>query len=78
MEGRSSKVYQSWLCCGVPVGSPARAFFMKKVQPTVDAIDAHIEILKNEVADLEARREHLHSGVASPSHFGDQTLISGL
>ena len=51
---------------------------MKKVQPTVDAIDAHIEILKNEVADLEARREHLHSGVASPIHFGDQILISGL
>ena len=44
----------------------------------MDAIDAHIEILKKEVADLEARRERLLFGVASPSRFGDQTLISGL
>ena len=32
----------------------ARAFFTKKVQPAVDTIDAHIKILKKEVADLEA------------------------
>ena len=51
---------------------------MKKVQPTMDPINARIEVLKKEVADLEARREHLHSGVASPIHFGDQILISGL
>ena len=56
----------------------ARAFFMKKVQLAMDAIDAHIEILKKEVADLEVRRERLLSGVAGPSHFGDQTFISGL
>ena len=48
----------------------ARAFFMKKVQPTVDAIDVCIEVLK-EVADLEAYHERLLSGVASPSRFGD-------
>ena len=51
---------------------------MKKVQPAVDPINAHIEVLKKEVADLEARRELLLFGVASPSHFGDQTLISSL
>ena len=51
---------------------------MKKVQPTMDPINARIEVLKKEVADLEARRELLLSGVAGPSHFGDQTLISSL
>ena len=56
----------------------ARAFFTKKVQPVVEAIDTYIEILKKEVANLEARRQRLLSGVAGPSHFGDQTLISGL
>ena len=44
---------------------------MKKVQPAVDAIDALIEILKKEVADLEACRKCLLFGVAGPSHFGD-------
>ena len=53
----------------------AQAFFKKKVQPVVDAINARIEALKKEVADLEARREHLLSGVVGPSHFGDQTLF---
>jgi len=56
----------------------ARAFLAKKVQPTVDAIDACIEDLKKEVADLEACRERLLSGVAGISRFGDQTLILGL
>ena len=56
----------------------ARAFFTKKVQPAVDAIDAYIEALKKEMADLEARRECLLSSVVGPNHFGDQTLISGL
>ena len=56
----------------------ARAFFMKKVQLAVDAIDTHIEALKKEVVDLEARCEHLISNVASPSRFEDQTLISSL
>ena len=51
---------------------------MKKVQPAVGTIDAHIETLKKEVADLEARRECLLSNVVGPKHFGDQTLISGL
>lgn len=32
----------------------ARAFFMKRIQPAVDAIDAHIESLKKEIANLEA------------------------
>ena len=56
----------------------ARAFFMRRVQPAVEAIDARIELLKKKVADLEGRREHLLSGVGGPSHFGDQSLISGL
>ena len=56
----------------------ARAFFMRRVQPAVEAIDARIELLKKEVADLEGRRERLLSSVSGPSHFGDQSLISGL
>ena len=56
----------------------ARALFMRRVQPAVDAIDARIELLKKEMADLEGRREHLLSGVNGPSRFGDQSLISGL
>ena len=56
----------------------ARAFFMRRVQPAVDAIDARIELLKKEVADLEGRRERLLSGIGGPSRFEDQTLISGL
>ena len=55
-----------------------RAVFMKRVQPTIDAIDTRIKTLKKEVADLEGRREHLLSGIGGPSRFGDQTLISGL
>ena len=51
---------------------------MKKVQLVVDAIDACLEVLKKEVADLEACREHLLSGDADPSCFEDQTLISSL
>ena len=56
----------------------ARAVFMRRVQPTVDAIDTQIETLKKEVADLEGRRERLLSGIGGPSCFGDQTLISRL
>ena len=56
----------------------ARAFFMRRVCPAVEAIDARIELLKKEVADLESRRERLLSGVGGPSRFGDQSLISGL
>ena len=43
----------------------ARAFFVKRVQPPVDVIDARIEILKKEVADLEGRRESLLSNFAT-------------
>ena len=56
----------------------ARALFMRRVQLVVDAIDARIEFLKKEVADLEGRREHLLFSVSGPSHFGDQSLISKL
>lgn len=38
----------------------------------------HTEALKKEVADLEARCERLLSGVAGPSRFRYQTLISSL
>ena len=50
---------------------------MKNVQPTVNAIDVCIEVLK-EVADLEAYHKCLLFGVAGPSRFGDQTLIASL
>ena len=56
----------------------ARAFFKKRVQPTVNVIDAQIKILKKEVADFEGRRKRLLSSIAGPNHFGDQTLISRL
>ena len=56
----------------------ARAFFMRRVQPAVDTIDARVELLKKEVADLEGRHECILSGVSGPSHFGDQSLISRL
>ena len=56
----------------------ARAFFMKRVQPAVNAIDVRIKILKKEVADFEGRRKSLLSSIGGPSRFGDQTLISGL
>ena len=56
----------------------ARALFMRIVQPAVEAIDARIELLKKEVADLEGRRERLLSSVGGPSRFGDQSLITGL
>ena len=51
---------------------------MRKVQPAIDAINARIEFLKKEVANLEDRRERLLSNVSGPSRFGDQSLISGL
>ena len=56
----------------------ARAFFIKKVQPAMNAIDTHIEALKKEMTDLEGRRERLLSSIAGSNRFGDQTLISGL
>ena len=56
----------------------ARAFFMKKVQPAIDAIDTHIEALRKEVADLEGRHECLLSSIGGSNWFGDQPLISGL
>ena len=56
----------------------ARAVFMKRVQPAVDAIDTRIETLKKEVTDLKGRCERLLSGIGGSSRFGDQTLISGL
>ena len=56
----------------------ARAFFMKKVQPAVDAIDTRIETFKKEVANLEDRRECLLASIGGSSCFGDQPLTSGL
>ena len=56
----------------------ARALFMRKVRLAIEVIDARIELLKKEVADLEGRREQLFSGISGPSRFGDQSLISGL
>ena len=56
----------------------ARAFFMRRVQPAVNAIDTRIEAMRKEVVDLEGRCERLLFGDGGPSRFGDQTLISGL
>ena len=56
----------------------ALAFFMRKVEPTVDAIDTHIKALRKEVADLKGRRERLFTNIGRSSHFGDQPLISRL
>ena len=56
----------------------ARDFFMRRVRPAVEAIDARIELLKKKVADFEGHRELLLSGVGGPSRFGDQSLISRL
>ena len=56
----------------------AQAFFMRRVQPIVDAIDTRIEALRKEVADLEGRRKRLLSSIGGSSRFGDQTLTSGL
>ena len=56
----------------------AQAFFMKKVQPVVDAINTRIETLRKEVADLEGRRERLLASIGGSSRFGDQALISEL
>ena len=56
----------------------ARSLFMRKVQPTVDAIDTRIESLKKEVADLEGCRERLFASIGGSSRFGDRPLITGL
>ena len=52
----------------------ARAFFMKKVQPAIDAIDTQIEALKKEVADLKGRRECLLASIGGSSRFEVQPL----
>ena len=48
----------------------ARAFFMRRVQPAVDAIDTRIETLRKEVADLEGHRERLLSNIDESSQIG--------
>ena len=53
----------------------ARAFFMRRVQLAVDAIDTHIEALRKEVVDLKGRRKRLLSSIGGSSRFGDQPLI---
>ena len=56
----------------------ARAFFVRRVQPTVDAINTHIEVLRKEIVDLEGCRERLLSSIGGSSRFGDRPLIFGL
>ena len=56
----------------------AQAFFMKKVQLAVDAIDTWIETLKKKVADLKGRRERLLVSIGGSNCFRDQPLISRL
>ena len=53
----------------------ARAFFMRRVQVAVDAIDTRIEALRKEVVDLKGRRKRLLSSISGSSRFGDQPLI---
>ena len=47
------------------------AFFTKKIQPAVDAIDARIKSLKKEVTKVVARHERLLSSVAGSNRFED-------
>ncbi|KAK9983659.1 hypothetical protein SO802_033184 [Lithocarpus litseifolius] len=56
----------------------AQAHCMRRVQPAVDAINTRIEVLRKEVADLEARRERLLLSISESNRFGDQSLIFGL
>ena len=56
----------------------AQVFFVRRIQPTIDAIDTHIKNLEKEVTDLKAHHECLLFGVVAPNHFEDQTLISVL
>ena len=49
----------------------AHAVFMRRVQSAIDVIDARIEVLKKEAADLEGRRECLLSSIGGPSRFRD-------
>ena len=56
----------------------ARAFFMRRVQPAVNAIDTRIEAMRKEVVDLEGRCERLLSSIGGSSRFRDQPLIFGL
>ena len=51
----------------------ARAFFMRRVCPAIEAIDVRIELLKKEVADLEGRREHL---LSKKNDLGDCVMLT--
>ena len=53
----------------------AQTFFMKKVQPVVDAIDTRIKTLRKKVVDLEGRRERLLASIGGFNRFRDQPLI---
>ena len=53
----------------------AQAFFMKKVQPVVDAIDTRIKTLRKKVVDLEGHRERLLASIGRSNRFRDQPLI---
>ncbi|XP_075667621.1 uncharacterized protein LOC142637225 [Castanea sativa] len=56
----------------------AQVFFRTKIQPTIDAIDARIESLKKEKADLEAHCARLLSSVAAPDDSHNNPLVTGL
>lgn len=56
----------------------ARVFFRRKIQPTIDTIEARIESLKKEKADLEAHHARLLSSVADPDDSHDNPLVTGL
>ncbi|KAK9999044.1 hypothetical protein SO802_018647 [Lithocarpus litseifolius] len=45
--------------------------FVDTIQPTVDAIDTSIKVLRKEMADLEGRRERLLSSIGESNSFGD-------
>lgn len=56
----------------------ACVFFRRKVQAAIDTIDARIESLKKEAANLEAHRAQLLSSIATPNDSQDNPLIIGL
>jgi len=55
----------------------ARAFFMKQVQPAIDAIDTRIEALRKEVANLEGHHELLLSSIGRFTALETRLLFLG-
>ena len=55
----------------------AQAFFIKKVQPTVDAIDLCLEVLRKEVVDLEGLVSAFFLALVEPTTLEISLLFMG-